>query len=476
MGSFTEALWLRDNDFNYLELAALPGFRQGGPNMYFFSVYPGLQALGMKLLGEGAVFWCLNHVLAYVCAGAVAACVFFLLQQRIGWVAGVCGVLLLCAHPMFLAQSYVLGMEMPHLAVAMLAVVLYVRRHWAGSMGSLVLAFYIKQYAVVFAAVLAGFYVVFHVRKIRNAWIAVGLALPVVLYVIQHVLGTRLFPDYQASGGFTTEGAPWSASEVKRLVATVPDIFMGCFVIAPLLVFGVLRDAAKARVAASDLKGWRAFWVKIRENELWLIAAAILGFMALLPFVLALISPRYYLLALPFLILGVVSLALRGGRQMLLGITAAWLTFNVANWNGYFLRFISRAHLQNNGSMLERSLEYEEDMRLNMKLAEVLDARYRDRVIVTSWPLAQALASPAFGYVTEPFDVITSDRRALDWVGMKNWAELTPAERARTNLLWAYSDNYFSENNRFDREKDREVERIQEGSREIILFERDVDL
>jgi hypothetical protein len=73
----------------------------------------------------------------------------------------------------------------------------------------------------------------------------------------------------------------------------------------------------------------------------------------------------------------------------------------------------ARAQVANDGWLLERSLEYRDDLELNRALAAALEKR-RDDVIVAGWPLLQLLAEPRFGYVTRPVPLAAAET-TLEW-------------------------------------------------------------
>ena len=75
-GPMMEAVWLLQNNFDFIKLSQQPLFIIGGPKAYLFSIYPAFQALLMKLTPSPQAFLVVNHGITYVMSAAIMALFF----------------------------------------------------------------------------------------------------------------------------------------------------------------------------------------------------------------------------------------------------------------------------------------------------------------------------------------------------------------------------------------------------------------
>ncbi len=172
------------------------------------------------------------------------------------------------------------------------------------------------------------------------------------------------------------------------------------------------------------------------------------------------ILPRYFLLCLPVLLFGLISLMVRYFKR-------TWLIRSgILILTGLFLYNLSGrlypAYPKNDGFILERSLEYMDDMRLNIQLAKRLEEKYADTTIITSWPYIQMLVLPQLGYVTKPLNAVTIS-------GPLSYGPFTKAA-ATKDTVWVYGPNCFSGMYGYYPHEDELVETISKGERQVVIF------
>jgi len=121
-GPFAEAIWLVKNSFNYVGLAKQPGFIDGGPKVYLFSIYPTFLALQMKLFSNAKIFLLINHIFLFI-FGSITVSYFreILLRITTKEKALLTSVFLI-SLPVFQNQVETINMEMPLAMFSMLAV------------------------------------------------------------------------------------------------------------------------------------------------------------------------------------------------------------------------------------------------------------------------------------------------------------------------------------------------------------------
>ena len=113
MGLFPPALTLADNGFDLLELLAMPGYEDGGPNVASTSLVTLATAVVLWATGGGTRAFLILHLLHFAIA-ALALLTLFRLARPL---FGNAGTALLCVsallHPTFSAQVGYLYMEVP---------------------------------------------------------------------------------------------------------------------------------------------------------------------------------------------------------------------------------------------------------------------------------------------------------------------------------------------------------------------------
>lgn len=116
------------------------------------------------------------------------------------------------------------------------------------------------------------------------------------------------------------------------------------------------------------------------------------------------VSPRYRVTLYPFLVVCtayavVLVFKWKIGQRMIaviVMIAACLLSYG---------RFYGQS-VDNDHVLLERSLEYRNDLMLNRRLIAVAQERYSDQLIVAPFTIAQALAIPQLGYVHKKLKVM----------------------------------------------------------------------
>ena len=116
------------------------------------------------------------------------------------------------------------------------------------------------------------------------------------------------------------------------------------------------------------------------------------------------VSPRYRLAVYPFLVFCVfyvINLIIKDSwikKGLMLVI------FVVISFSSYGLFY--KPMLENDHVLLERSLEYRNDLELNQRLSKLIEHRYSNYRIGAPFIIAQMLAIPELGYVNKDLDVM----------------------------------------------------------------------
>lgn len=459
MGAFPQGLWLARHDFDVVGLLTRePVYTQGGANVYPFSVYPPLVgALYAAALSRGAMFAAL-HVLSLASAAVSAAAIYAVARRRLPAPAGLLISAVFVATP--LCQSLASQMNMDVLLVAATALsfeALDRRKSGRAAFWALA-ALLVKPTAVILiganlvcCALLAwrprwcglgteGASEEERARARRGVWLHAAL---LVVFCAQVALLSR----YATGPAYVELFGGWKRL-FGRVVWVIPEfgLALGIFFLGlPLLV--------------KRMRGGHARWIQV-HCAVFLVAFLLFYGQYTNPL------PRYFLQAYPYLLMW-LALSLYGSESHATvrhGLLLSAIGYHVFSWNGavypsrpsgWQVPGIATEIPGNDGYILERSMEYRDDLRLDLKLARALEQRRLDRsntIVVANWPLLHLLAFPEFGYLGDApgwrtsamGDALLYDPNAVPYRELYDRSGATPRRARREQILYALSPNTFS--------------------------------
>jgi len=112
-GPFAEAIWLKRNSFDYIGLFHQLGYAQGGPKVYFFSIYPSLLALLMTIIPSTKAFLMISHLFVFIMAAVIVTVSKLLLEKVFDKTTAIISSVILLSLPLFQSQLEAINMEMP---------------------------------------------------------------------------------------------------------------------------------------------------------------------------------------------------------------------------------------------------------------------------------------------------------------------------------------------------------------------------
>lgn len=393
-GPFAEALWLKDHHFDYRGLLHQPGYLDGGPKVYFFTIYPAYLAVLYKLLPQVQAFLAVNHLLVYVMAAIVVAVTREILKNNLDDLTARLGAVVVLALPLFQSQTEAINMEMPQVCFSALSVWALVRRNIFKATGWAILALSIKGYGVIICGTvfLWSVYVFFFDRE-KYDW-KILLAGSTVLFLAFLNLASKYFlKDQHVSQGLVSLFSGWASLRIMCL----PFLF----------------GASAALLGAYWLSGK---WYEVRGTKkdlrstyhIPLTTQCIVLLMCAMWFVLFLnfeaVSPRYKLTLQPFLVMSIIfSLTnfqiLRRWAKLFLITAVAIISFG--SFGKYYSPPVVDYHV-----LSERSLEYRNNLKLQMNVCQFLEKNFDSWTIGAPFIFAQMLSIPEFGYVKRPLRVV----------------------------------------------------------------------
>ncbi len=383
-GPFAEALWLCQHGFDYAGLFNQPNFTVGGPRVYVFSLYPGFLALTLKMIPAPKVFFVFHHLLTFAAVSAIVAMLRECGRKVFDPVVAILMSLLMLALPLIQSQTEAINMEIPVAFFTMLSAYSLISKRWKKAALWASLAAAIKGIGVIACGPAVFFLSVEAVRHnaVREKWKLIGWALLPAVTGTFIVSAKFLFHDSHIQQGMVRWDAGWPS---------VKKEFIFYLFLAASLIF--IFDAVKNYVRRGK-KEFLAPVVMLLFCMGWFVL--FINFYA--------VSPRYRVALYPFLIFLVVygaTLVLKWKtfqRVLLAGALSAACLMSY----GLFYGSVS----ENDHVLLERSLEYRNDLELNRRLVKAAEERYNDKLIVAPFTIAQALATPELGYVHSKLKVM----------------------------------------------------------------------
>ncbi|MDP2652657.1 MAG: hypothetical protein Q8Q08_01355 [Candidatus Omnitrophota bacterium] len=417
-GPFAEAIWLKQNGFNYAGLFQQPGYAQGGAKVYMFSIYPTFLAVLMSGIPSVKVFLAVGHGLVFAMAAGIVALSRELLRKVFDRETAALAPLILLGHPLFQAQAEAINMEMPCLLFVMLAThALSLRRFsWAAAMA--VIAVFVKGTAVFACAALVVIYGTLFVfvrpHRFRPAlfiWAVVLMGMAGFNVWLKYLL-----KDQHVSFGMLTPLIGWVS-----LNKTSP-VFLYSF---SALVFCVYAAVKLARTPGNSGERSRVFMGELFVPSAFFVLAG-MWFMLFLNFFA--VSPRYWLLLSPFYgfcLIYVLRLVVRPRKVVLAGLIVA---VGISFYSAYGAFYHSM--LENDHVLLEKCLEYRSDLRVNQMLARRMEEKYQALKIGAPFITAQILGMPELGYVQKKLRVVIYGFNCY-YGGIENYSGLANMDGGR---------------------------------------------
>lgn len=443
-GPFAEAMWLANNNFNYVELFRQPGYAAGGPKVYMFSIYPTYAAILLKLLPWPKVFLFVNHLIVFGMAAVMAAIVRELLLKNFRADSATLAAILLLIMPVFQSQTEAINMEMPTVFFATLAAYYLIRKNISAAAWMALLSVLAKGTGV-FAcmAVVAVFAVLFISKgefKFDRKILLAGLGLIVVSAL--SLGGKFLIRDQHVSIGGVDFFKGWDSISKFRI------FYIYLYALVVFIGFEIYR---RVKGAKGDL--WQNS-VMFVFGGMWFLL--FLNFYALLH--------RYSVTVYPFIIFCAVfsaGLIIKNNtvrKWSLIIMIAVSLWFSYGEGQSY----------RNQHFILERSLEYRNSLKLSQLVAQRIEEKYSQYKVGAQLITAQLLAFPEFGYVTKELDVMIYGFQCL-YPGIENYPGMKNLDLRRTIYI-TQADEWDKESQFPLSTQDQVIEEIEWGDRKAYIF------
>jgi len=452
-GPFAEGWWLAQNNFNYPGLAEELPYQAGGPRVYFFSIYPTYLALLYKLISNIKTFLVINHMFVYAMAAGIIVCVRNLLKSQFSSAIAMLGSIIVLALPIFQSQTEAINMELPCLLFSVLAITYLVQRRIVLASLYAVISTLIKGHGLIPSAtviIMTLLLIIFN--KNFRRW-PVFLSLALVSAISLFKMGSKFFlKDQHVSAGMVKLFAGLPSLKIM----TLPWIYG----ISLLIFISVLCIKEKSFKNITTALARKYYSVGV------IFVCALFWYLMFLNFYA--VSPRYKLALAPYLVMCLIFavLMIRQVRSM-----ATYLLFgtilvtSLGSYGLYHYRLPANYHV-----MSERSLQYRNNVKMDMKLAKLLEEEYSQYKVGAPFIMAQMLAMPELGYVSKPLDVMAYGM-PVRYGNIKNFEGLKKSDIIGT--IWVgVAANYIEKPN-FTypvHKSDKVIRKFELGENEAVIF------
>ena len=392
-GPFAEAVWLKRHNFDYAGLFHQAGYAAGGPKVYFFTIYPTLLALLMKLIPSTETFLIVSHLIVFAISSLIVSILREILLKMFPKDFALLVPLVLLSLPLFQSQTEAINMEIPTaLFMSLSSFALMEKKiHRAGIMA--IMAVLVKGTGVISccAFFLVGLLLFFSKGEFRfNLKILFWMiALCVVGFFIVAV--KFIFHDQHVTLGHVKFWSGW---------VSMDDINVDNYYLVSLFLFICFYLKSRFNLKRGKKESFPRFNYWYEAFVMFVFAG--MWFVLFLNF--ETVNPRYRIHIYPFLIFCVFcvyGMLVQHGGLRRLGILCA---LGVVLWSSY--GFFQHPMEDNDHVQLERSLEYRNDLEVNRRMVKTLEEKYADNLIAGHFIIAQLIAIPELGYVKKKLDVM----------------------------------------------------------------------
>ncbi len=461
-GPFIEGWWLAKHNFDYVQLFHQPGYNFGGPKVYMFSIYPTYLAILLKLIPYTKAFLVVNHLIVYLMAAlTVAFTREIILRDHDTRVATLTSLVLL-ALPIFQSQTEAINMELPYLFFSIISVYFLTFKRMGKALFFAFIATLVKGHGLLNCGIIVFFSVLFfffgekegesQTFAQRSRYLVYGFIAAVIAFL---KLGSKfLLKDQHASTGMIKFLIGWASLKHMRH----PFVYLATFIVFLAIVLIKKRFQFVSFVRSLLGEYYVRFVVYVSAGMWYLL---FLNFYA--------VSPRYMLGMTPFIIAGIVYAFLLAIPYLNRFSTLLLLIIlSVTSLNSYGLSHKGQGITYH--VLSERSLQYRNDLKLNMKMAKDLQEHYSQYTIGAPFITAQILSIPELGFVDKPLKVMVYGMPIL-YGDIKKFEGLE--KMSIMNTLWIGMPYQFKVKGEFTypvSKKDKVVKKLVLGDNYAVYF------
>ncbi|MCA9407572.1 MAG: hypothetical protein KC733_02695, partial [Candidatus Omnitrophica bacterium] len=381
--------------FDYASLAKEPGYIYGGPKVYLFSIYPTFLALLMTWISSTKAFLIVNHLIALGMGAGIVALFREILKTVTNNQNALLTALVLLFIPLFQGQVEMINMEIPMTFFAVWAMFYLVKKKMGMACIMAVISTMVKGVAIYMPAAVAviSLWLFFFDMQKRFQWKKLFVAFAGVGFVFLKLYAAFFILNEEGSADMVGPLEGWF--EMKYF----PETY---FFLISIMVLG---------------GGFLWQWIKERKKFLslmekyycvWGFLIATAGWFAV--FINSYAQfPRYRLLVMPFIVFitfYVLQLLVKNEKLLQRSIIGVIMISLICSYGFAHPKINNEQDQVQDHVILERSLEYRNDINFRIKLARDIEQQFADYKIGAPFLLAHSLALPELGYVSKKLDVM----------------------------------------------------------------------
>jgi hypothetical protein len=420
-GIFFDVMWIARHSFDYIGLFYERKFSIGGPQTYPVCIFPSFLAFLMQITPSAKMFLVASHVFVFGCAAASVAIFRNILLKIFDMETAVIGAVTLVSLPIFQSMAEMINMEIPVLFFTIFSVYFLVQKKFLPAAILSALALLVKAPGgIAGIAILVGSVLIFVAEpngKARVKGVLYGLA-AAGFTVSMFLLRKAIVGQPIATNNITAPLIGWPG--IKAMIS-----FKIFFVLIGGLIYGGILWV---RNHPKEPKKLSLF---INEYFVVLMMFLMAGLWFLIYMNFAVIIDRYKVLLAPFFIcctIYVGTLFIRNKKIVKTVLVVLTGVFFLSS-HGHFGQ---RSFASDYYSGHERSLEYRNTLKRDMKVAKYIEENFPDKMICAPFVLSYVLNFAEIGYVTKPFKVTlygimshhedqgVYDFRGLDYLDIMN--------------------------------------------------------
>lgn len=410
-GPWVEAIWLKHHHFDFIGLSQQSGYDLGGAKVYLFCIYPAFLALLMSLIPSVKAFLLVNHLLTFAMTAIIVMIIRHIALKSFAPLNALLIAIISLSLPLFQAQTEAINMEIPSLFFVMLTILFLSNRRFGLATLFACIGLFVKGSCLiasftVITVIIFDFFLSekkrYNTKNLKWIIVIIGIAL-------FHVFLKQFFQDSTAKDMGLLAG--WLAVTTTY---NFKIIFWG--LIASVIIY-VIRARQRPIVEFA-----RTSWNKHYPACIMMIMS--LHWVSL--FInFAGLSPRYKIILcglLVFYIAFVVSLIIKSQRIMT-GLLIAGLMVTLLSTYGYFENHKQDTQTAYDYLVVDRSLEYRDDLKLYKRIARDIEEKYSDFSIGAPFIMVHALALPELGYVQKKMRVLVYGN-TVDFEGIEQFTSI----------------------------------------------------
>ena len=380
MSVFPAAIELSKTDFDFARLFSLPTYYEGGPNTHATSPWTMLVAALISLTGSLTNALPILHTISFGIAALIIAATYRLIAHSAPGLIAVLGSLAVLLFPPMLVQSSDIYLDLPSTCLATWGLVFLLERRFIAASVLTTLAIWIKPLAIVFAAVLVAFVLIYGPPR-RKVLLAASLAVPPLIVAgIVSVVNTSPSVRLPIGDRFAI-----SINSTGEFIVTLPDVLAISAMALALVLFSRKEES-----------GGDTFRI------MTLVLMSIFGFVVASPVVAIGVPllPRYYITFLPALMAGILTFLSSKSRRVAVIFTSIVAVAFAINMNGAFYPHKEHPYFV----LAERSLSYQDLLALQIEDMSVLTALSDDMPVFYDYFTFYRLEYPEMGYSDGPLE------------------------------------------------------------------------